>query len=270
MGALDDTRVVITRAAHQARNLQHLFEDEGARVELLPLLEILEPIDTRPLERAATELALFEWVVFTSANAVEALVEAAGGCLPERLRVAAVGAATARALRSFDIEVELVPQVGRAEGLVAELGPRVARRQRVLLPQAADARPTLDEGLRAAGAEVVRIHAYRKRVPPETPQRVERLFGAEGGWGWVTFTSPSTVRHLADALSARWSEAPGRLLAASIGPVTTEALKARGIEPAAIAASPTDASLVAAVVAAANNAKRSLDLSSERTRARTN
>ena len=249
-GPLADTRVVVTRAAHQARGLTELFQAEGAQVEPLPLLEILEPQDGRPLERAGTELALFEWIVFTSANSVEALMEVAGGSLPQRLQIAAIGAATARALARYDIEPDLMPESRRAEGLVAALAPRVRRRERVLLPQAADARSVLEKGLRAAGGDVVRVDAYRKQVPADSHRRAELLFPSGECWGWVSFTSPSTVRNLAQLLGERWAQASQSLRAASIGPVTSDELRSRGVEPTAKAASPTDRSLVEAVVAA--------------------
>lgn len=250
-GPLAGVRVVVTRASHQAAALVELFAAEGAQVEQLPLLEIVPPDDRRPLDRAASELALYEWVVFTSANAVEALLDAAGGSLPQRLSIAAVGAATSRKLGEHGLRADLVPSSkSRAEGLVELLGPRVRRRRRVLLPQAEDARRELAEGLERAGAEVVRVCAYRKRVPVRAAEEAARLFPAAQAWGWVTFTSPSTVVNLIDLLGPRWRAGRASLLAASIGPVTDAALRGRGIEPAATAASPSDRGLVEAVVAA--------------------
>ena len=72
-------RIVITRAAHQSEGLAAAFAAAGARVELLPLLEVVPPADPGPLERAAAEIARFDWLVLTSANAVEALLPRAGG-----------------------------------------------------------------------------------------------------------------------------------------------------------------------------------------------
>ncbi len=94
-------RVVVTRAEHQSEGLAAAFELAGAQVERLPLLEIVPPADPRPLERAASELALYEWIVFTSSNAVEAFLPRTGGALPSRLKVAVVGPATAEALRDI-------------------------------------------------------------------------------------------------------------------------------------------------------------------------
>ncbi|MFL6201622.1 MAG: uroporphyrinogen-III synthase [Thermoanaerobaculia bacterium] len=243
-------RIVVTRAEHQSEGLAAAFAAAGFQVELLPLLEIVPPLDPRPLERAASELALFEWIVFTSANAVEAFLPLAGGALPSRLHVAAVGPATAEALRAWEVEPDLTASKADAEGLLVELAPRVDRRRRVLLPQAADARPTLQEGLLAAGADPVAVVAYDKRLPADAPRRAAGLFAQE--IGWVTFTSPRIVRGFAELFGADWERRRCELRAASIGPVTTAELRRQGVEPAAEAATPGDQGLVDAVTAVLN------------------
>lgn len=242
-------RIVITRAEHQAEALTLAFETAGFQVEPLPLLEIVPPADPRLLERAASELALFDWVVFTSSNAVETFLPLTGGGVPPRLRIAAVGPATAEALRAWEIEPHLTASKSDAEGLVADLGPLVSRRQRVLLPQASDARPALLDGLVQAGAEAVPVVAYDKRLPEDAPRRAAELFGSSP-IGWVTFTSPRIVRHFTDLFGAGWERRRPELRAASIGPVTSAELRRRGIDPAAEADRPGDQELVDAVLSA--------------------
>jgi len=249
-GSLDGVRVVVTRATQQAANLISLFQAEGARVEPLPLLEIGSPADPRALERALSELPLYDWIVFTSANSVEALLGSVAGHLPSRSRVAALGEATSRALARLGIEPDLVGAEPRAEGLVTTLGPHVARRRRVLLPQAEDARNTLEKGLSAAGADVVRVDAYRKVIPQATLERANQIF-ADGPWGWVTFTSPSTVQNLARLLQTQWEAGRESLLAASIGPITSTELRKCGLEPTAQASTPSDEDLLKSVLEAA-------------------
>ena len=240
---------MVTRAEHQADDLAAAFERAGARVELLPLLEVVPPADPRPLERAATELALYDWVVFTSANAVEAFLPLTGGAFPDRVRVAVVGPATAEALRAFEIEPHLEAGRADAEGLVADLAPHVARRRRVLIPQAADARPALAEGLAAAGAEAITVVAYDKRLPPEAPRRAAELF-ADDPLGWVTFTSPRIVRHFAGLFGEDWPRRRGGLAAVSIGPVTSDELRRQGVERIAEAVRPGAEEMVAAMIKA--------------------
>lgn len=244
---LAGVRVVVTRAEHQAESLAAAFEAAGATVEILPLLEIVPPADPRPLERAATELALYDWLVFTSANAVDAFLPLTGGALPERLKIAVVGPATAEALRAYEIEPHLEARRADSEGLAADLAPHVGRRRRVLLPQAADARPALVEGLSRAGAEAVAVVAYDKRLPPEAACKAAELFSPPP-IGWVTFTSPRIVRHFAGLFGSAWERRRGELLAASIGPVTSAELRNQGVEPAAEATQPGYEGFVAAVI----------------------
>lgn len=243
---LTGVRVVVTRAEHQAESFAAAFEAAGAAVEILPLLEIVPPADPRPLERAATELALYDWLVFTSANAVDAFLPLTGGAIPNRLKIAVVGPATAEALRAYEIEPHLEARRADAEGLVADLAPHVGRRRRILLPQAADARPALADGLSRAGAEAVAVVAYDKRLPPEAPHRAAELFSPPP-IGWVTFTSPRIVRHFAEIFGTAWERRRGELLAASIGPVTSAELRNQGVEPAAEATRPGYEGLVVAV-----------------------
>ncbi len=244
MPDLSGLRVVVTRAEHQSEGLAAAFERAGARVELLPLLAVVPPTDPRPLERAASNLASYDWLVFTSANAVEAFLPLTGP-LHAGLKVAAVGPMTAAALRSFGSEPHLTARKAEAEGLVADLADQV-KGKRVLLPQAADARSALLQGLQEAGAEAVAVVAYDKRLPPEAPARAAELF-ATAPIGWVTFTSPRIVRHFVELFGDDWSRRRGELRAASIGPVTSAELRRWGVEPAAEAERPGEEEMVAAV-----------------------
>ena len=256
-GDLAGVRVVVTRSSRQSAGLLEALTERGADAVALPLLEVLPPEDDRPLERASSELALYDWLVLTSANAVESLLERSGGTVPARLQVAVIGKATARALREYEIEPALIADESRAEGLAAELGPRVSRRRRVLLPQAEDARPLLAELLEAAGAEVVRVTAYRKRAPAGAIERARALLATKP-WGWVTFTSPSTVRNLIDALGEPlWREGKPTLDAASIGPTTSAELRKFGAEPRVEAGSPSTTSLVDSIAAVVLSRRRS-------------
>ncbi len=245
MPSLAGLRVVVTRAEHQSEGLAAAFERAGARVELLPLLEVVPPADPRPLERAAADLASYDWLVFTSANAVEAFLPLTGP-LRSGLRIAAVGPATAAALRAFGSEPHLTARKAEAEGLAADLAPRIAGK-RVLLPQAADARPALLQELKEAGAEAVAVVAYDKRLPPDAPARAAELF-ATTPIGWVTFTSPRIVRHFVELLGESWERRKGELRAVSIGPVTSAELRRYGVEPAAEAERPGDIEMVGAVL----------------------
>src|SRR5262245_45301624 len=120
---LGSIRVVVTRAEHQAEGLAEALRALGAEVALLPLLAVVPPLDGLPLERAAAELPLYDWIAFTSANAVDAFLPLAGGTLPSRLRIAVVGPATAAALAAYDLVPHLMAKKVEAEGLIADLAP---------------------------------------------------------------------------------------------------------------------------------------------------
>lgn len=255
-GPLEDLRVVVTRAARQAEPTVAAFASAGAAVERLPLLEVVPPDDPAPFDGALAALHRFAWIAFTSANAVEAVFGRPGdaprvGAAYDSPRVASVGGATSEALRAHGVEPHLEAANSRAQGLAAELATRLERGPRILLPQAADALPTLEEELRAAGADPVRVTAYAKRVPPGARRRAGEIFGAPPvALGWVTFTSPSIARAFADLWGDDWPLQRRGLFAASIGPVTSAALRELGVEPAAEAARSADEEMVAAVAAA--------------------
>lgn len=241
---LAGVRVVLTRARHQTGALMTAFEAAGARVELLPLLEVLPPADPGPLEAALQKLGSFDWLVLSSANAVGACGAHHDGPWP---RVAVVGPATAAALRRHGVEPDLEARQSDANGLADALAERV-RGQRVLLPQADDARPELERRLRAAGAQVVAVVAYSKHLPAEAFAQAERLFAREP-IGWVVFTSPRTVQCFVEVLGASWPERCGELRALTIGPTTAAELERRGVT-AVTAARPTPEAMVAAMIAA--------------------
>ncbi len=251
-GPLTGLRVVVTRARHQAASTVDAFRSAGARVELLPLLEVVPPADPAPLERALERLESYDWIVLTSANAVEQLLARLaerGRTLPAGPRLAVIGAATAEALRAGDLAPSVEASDSRAEGLAAALAPHLAAGDRLLLPQAADARETLEGELRRLGARPERVDAYAKRVPSGSRESAREIFGT-ARLGWVTFTSPSIARAFAALWEGDWGVRRRGLFAASIGSVTSEALRGLGVEPAAEAASPADRELVEAVTAA--------------------
>jgi uroporphyrinogen III methyltransferase/synthase len=253
-GALVGVRVVVTRPGGQAAGLVRGFREAGAEVECLGLLEVGAPSDVEPLRRAAAEVGRFPWVAFTSANAVAPVFDLLPQGLPSSVAVAAVGEATARALRQRGIEPRLVSRQGSGEGLAEEMaaGEGMAGAC-VLLPLAGDARPELAAGLRGAGAVVTEVVAYEKRVPAGAGERVCALFPSGAPLGWVTFTSPriaATFAELVERHAGGWAPRRPTLRAASIGATTSAALRRLGVEPAAEAATPGDRALVRAVARA--------------------
>ncbi len=243
---LSGQRVVLTRAARQAEPMRRAFRDAGAEVVCLPLLVVVEPEDPARLRAAAARTGEFSWIAFTSSNAVVAFFNhSAATQLPP---LAAVGPATAAALAERGHPAALIPRIASAAGLAKLLGPRVSG-QRVLIPQAADARPDLAAALTSGGAMVETVTAYDKRVPAAAQQQAEQIFGA-GNLGWVTFTSPRIARHFRQLFGSSWQARVRSLKAASIGPVTSGELRSLGVSHCYQAAAPSATGLVDRVVKA--------------------
>lgn len=243
-------RVLVTRAAHQAGKLSDGLRALGAEPVEVPVLEIHPPLDCAPLDTALRNLDVYDWLIFTSANTVRAMVERSAAlgisfAYAATPKVAAVGEATAKAARDAGFNVVLVPQNYVAEALVEAL-THLAEGDRILLARAEIARDVIPDALRAAGALVDVVDAYRNVLPESTPGLLRAAL--EQGIDGATFTSSSSVTHLADAARAAGLAFPfAGVRAISIGPITSATLRECGWEPVA-EASPSDIpGLVAAV-----------------------
>ncbi len=236
-GPLAGRRIVITRPADRAGRLAERLASLGAIPVVFPTIRI-EAADPGPLVAAARALDGFDWVVFTSANGVEAFfARLADAGRHERdvsqRKVAAIGPVTARALRERGVEPVLVPDEYVAEAIVAALGD--VRGLRFLLPRADIAREALADGLRERGALVTEVTAYRTVGADGPPPD---LATADA----VTFTSSSTVRHFV-ASGARMPQAK----VICIGPVTAATARELGLEVSAVATEYTEDGLVEAL-----------------------
>ena len=257
-------RVVVTRARAQAGELSVELERLGAEVLEFPTIEIQPPEDFGPLDEAIRELDSFSWLIFTSVNGVEALVERLAHhgldlrAVPRDAKIAAIGPATAQRIREAGLRVDVVPREFRAEALIEEVSGETLAGQKILIPRARVAREILPERLREAGAEVVVPPAYESVSSSEGKDELtERLEAGEVDC--VTFTASSTVENFVRAFGA---EEAMRLLAgarvACIGPITADTARGYGIRVDVEAREYTIPGLIEAVVDlfAADPAKR--------------
>lgn len=247
---LANRRILVTRGASQASKLSDGLRELGAIPVEVPILEIVPPETYEPLDEAIYNLAQYDWLILTSANSVHVLAERAAKTdvlIPKTVppKVAAIGAATAEAARDAGLQIALSPKEYVAESLVAELKDQIAGK-RVLFARAAVARDVIPEALRAGGATVDVVDAYRNVLPAAAPQQLRRAYAL--GIDAVAFTSSSSAIHLAEAAQAGGLQFPFRNVAAiSIGPITSQTLRDLNWPPAA-EADPHDISgLVAAV-----------------------
>lgn len=234
---LSGRRIVVTRSREQAGELMDMLEERGAEAIGAPSIRIAPPQDPAELEAAVAQAAGFDWIVFTSANAVDQFMDRllATGDVRDLhgVRLCTVGPSTASRLQRYGIRVDLTPVEFRAEAVVDALrGTGDLAGTRVLLPRADIARDSLGDELRQAGADVVEVVAYR--TIPETAEGgaahdvyrmlLERQIDA------VTFASASAVRNFVEVLGRdQAADLLRTVVVASIGPVTAEAAHQLGI-----------------------------------------
>jgi uroporphyrinogen III methyltransferase/synthase len=229
-------RVVNTRSPRQARELDVLLEERQARPLSYPCIDIAPASDPAPLDMALRRAAegAFDWLVFTSANAVEAVAArmeelAILSTQLARLSVATVGPGTEAAVAErLGIAADLCPEEHLAEALAEELVASGARR--VLVPQAEKAREALVRILTENEVEVEAVAAYRT-VPGSGGADVPRLL-RHGGVDVVAFASPSAVDNMAlrfERESGDWDDLR-RVCIACIGPITSAAAERRGLK----------------------------------------
>lgn len=261
---LQGLRVLVTRTRDQASALSERLRALGALPLELPTIQIVPPSDWSRLDAALTRLyssseaatpAGYDWLIFTSANGVRIGLDRlrALGYDPSRLQdeyklqVAAIGPATAEALRGYGLHADLVPLEYIAEGIVSALLEYTRERggslagQRILLARAAEARKVLPESLREAGADVDEVAAYSTVTVARDDAQGQAILALlhEHHLAVLTFTSSSTVRNFVTWLKGSgWSEAVSSLdlvthqprpLIACIGPITSQTARELGL-----------------------------------------
>ena len=250
-------RILVTRPREAAAELADLLEALGAQAIEAPMIRILPPEDYGPLDEACATVGRFDWVVFTSANAVDSFMQRLGASGRDLralggVRVCAVGPATAERLARHGLRVDLVPQEYRAETLahaLTESGD--VRGLKIFLPRADIGREVVAEELKKHGAEVTEAVAYRTAVAEaehESEPDIYRML-LERRIDVVTFTSASAVRSFVKVLGAEpAADLLRTTIVASVGPVTAEAAAQYKIQSTIVPTEYTIPALVDAIV----------------------
>jgi uroporphyrinogen III methyltransferase / synthase len=233
--ALTGKTILITRAASQSAELRALLEDLGARVIECPTIQIVPPKSWKPVDEAIRRLPTYQWLLFTSANAVEQFMDRMGERRPA-IPIAVVGSATAAKLADWNLKPALVPNEFRAEGLL-QVFPENLVGVRILFPRAEVARELLPDELRRRGALVDIVTVYR--TVKAFSGNIAEILETEP-IDCVVFTSPSTIPDDLHIL-------PTRTALAAIGPVTSEAAKLLGLKPDIVPVESTVLALVEAI-----------------------
>ncbi len=244
------TRLLVTRAREQAGPLVDALRATGIEPLAVPTIELVPALPGGPFDRAVSGLADYAWVVVTSANGAAAVLDAAGrvGADPTRVRWAAVGSSTAAVLTDGGVPVAFTPARSNGEGIAAELP--LSDGDRILLARADIADGSLPEALRARGAIVDEIIAYRTIEAPEASREPLRAALAAGPLDALVFTSGSTVRGLLALLTPQERRVALRSLACCIGPSTAQVARESGFGRV-VEAPMQSAAALAAVIATA-------------------
>ncbi len=229
----ESPRVLVTRTANQAAAFSTKLRQAGFTPIEFPTIQ-LEPLPWGPLDAALAVLSDFDWLIFTSGNAVDFFlrrVDELGLALNNLPRVAAVGSATARQLGERGIDISYMPEEFVGEELVLGLGDLSG--QKVLLPRAKIGRPEIVDLLQERGANLTEVPLYDTVTAVPTPQSWTEL---NKGFAAITFTSPSSVRNFFKIMAEHRDKVAKPLesmlqqaVVVCIGPVTAEAAADAGL-----------------------------------------
>jgi uroporphyrinogen-III synthase len=246
-------RVVVTRALEQSQSLLVALRDAGAEPVLLPLVAFAPADNPAELDACLKNSARFDWVFFTSQNALHAVQQRCAALdLPlaqvfAGVKIAAVGPATAEAVTNAGLPVNYISRIHTGVALAEELSAE-AQKKRVFLPRSDRANPDLIEVLNFHGWQVTPVIAY-KTVSPNSDSHETQESLLRGGAAAILFFSPSAVHHLRDLLgSQRFHELSRESVFVAIGPVSENTLKAEGVIRILLAADTTVAATVSVLV----------------------
>ena len=253
-------RIVVTRTRDQASQLSQGLSELGADILEIPTIRVEPPTKRSDLMDALLALGEYDWVVFTSPNGVSSFFEYFFKGFEDiralgNLRIAAVGPATAAKLKELHLRVDAMPEEYLAEKVTEAISAfESVENLRILLMRAEVANPNLPRQLEERGAIVDDIACYRT-VPETEDQNGAAARFLEIGADWITFTSSSTVENFNTRFDLRKIRAqfPGIKLA-SIGPETSKALRALGLEPTLEAREHNIPGLIGALQAAGKTA----------------
>ena len=247
---LSGKRVVITRAARQSVELvEHLGKLGGLPI-LLPLVAFSAPEDFGPMDAALDRLEQFDWIIFTSENAVRAVVKRAGvrgnlrNVAGRRSRAAAVGPTTASAAERAGFFVDYQAQTHSGAALANELGEKL-RGQTLFLPRSDRANPDLPQLLRNYGAEVTEVVAYRTVTPVNLDeQKIAAIVNGEVEA--ILFFSPTAVEHFIGIVGTeKLLDLQNHLAITAVGPITANALHQSGVDTLLVAEDTTTHAVIA-------------------------
>lgn len=224
-------RVVVTRTREQAGALSKQLDALGADVVELPTIKVEHPQDKKDFAQMVADAHTYDWLIFTSPNGVEKFFDAFYATYEDARslggpRIAAIGPSTANKIKEYRFTVDLIPEKFVAEGLIEAFKNESIEHQKLMWIKAEETRDVIYHELTALGAIVDSCLAYRTVPETSDPTGAVEKLRSEGA-DLITFASGSAVESFFN-LGLEWPEG---CEAASIGPVTSKALREAGKEP---------------------------------------
>jgi uroporphyrinogen-III synthase len=227
-------RVVITRALAQSAELIERLSALGALPAIFPLVSFAPPEDFAPLDAGLQHLGDFDWLIFTSENAVHAVADrvVSQGLSLQKTgiprQVAAVGPTTARAAEHAGFSVAYSAKTHSGVALANELGENV-RGKRIFLPRSNRANPDLPSTLKQHGAQVTEVVAYRTLPPADLDANIRTQI-SKNEFDAILFFSPTAVEHFDELLSSeKLHGLQDYQVTVAVGPITAAALQKLGV-----------------------------------------
>lgn len=252
MQPLTGWRILTTRASKQSGGLTRPLRELGAEVIEVPTIEIKPPESYQALDDALRRIATYQWLILTSVNGVEAVADRLKKLKLsvdqlKHLQIAAIGPATQKAIEALGLKVTVTPEKYIAESVVEALRGKTEGK-RVLLARAKIARDVLPNELKKAGVHLDVVEAYETVVPTGAKAKLQKLFSRRSARpDIVTFTSSSTATNFLALMGEDAQKALANVTLASIGPVTSKALRVAGFPPTIEAREYTMQGLVVAI-----------------------
>ena len=246
-------RIIVTRSRDQASIFAEMLIDRGATTIEFPTIDVVPPSSWEELDRAIHAVESYDWIIFTSANAVKFFMERLRGLgkdlrLLKGVSICTVGPKTAESLEQHGLRADMIPSEFKAEGVLAALGGVNVKGKKFLIPRAKVAREIIPDKLREQGADVTVAVAYENVRPEADTDRIKKMF-LEKKITAVTFTSSSTVHNFIEILGQKeYKTLLAGVTVACIGPVTAKTAEEFGMKTDVMPKEYTIPSFVEAIV----------------------
>ena len=248
--SLKGKRIVVTRPAAQAGEIENLLRDHGAEPVLVPLIEFRAVQDRATVELIASKLPDVNWILFTSSNAIRFFFALLDSRLPTTIKLACVGPRTEQTLKEFGYQADFVPSRFNSTGLTEEI--EVQSGDQILYPSPKVTNPELIQSLQASGATVTKVAVYETVHVKLTAHDVSILTSTTDA---VTFASPSVVNCYCDQVP-QFESVLANTVVACIGPLTAARASELGVAVDVVSDQHTGPGLVVALVEYFENSER--------------